>query len=177
MKLKSPIAKLKAGENRLGIQSPAAKGHTLVKPHILSSKVYQGCHVKGSKTKFQTPGQVALWILAAKHKKDPEAIEALTKIAVEKIGSKSFDYIVPIAPNSSKLSIPEVVARALSAKGNGKFLRCLSKDNKKAAFSFTGKSVLIVDDVVDTGATMRKAIKAIQEAGAAKITFYAIAKA
>lgn len=180
MKLKKPIAALKKGETRIGYNPPAKKepGKTThIKPHILSSKVYQGQHVKGSQHKFRTPGQIALWILAAKHKKDKDAIAELTKIATTKIGKKTFSVIIPVSPNSSKLSIPETIGRALSRAGNGTFSNCLSKDNKKCSMDLKGKNVLIVDDVIDSGATMRKAIKACQEAGAAKITFYAIAKA
>lgn len=180
MKLKKPIAPLKKGETRIGFNPPAKKETgktTQIKPHILSSKVYQGQHVKGSQTKFQTPGQVALWILAAKHRKDKEAIRELTKIATSKIGKKTYSVIIPVSPNSSKLSIPDTIGRALSRAGNGHFVACLSKDNKKCSLDLKGKNVLIVDDVIDSGATMRKAIQACQAAGAAKITFYAIAKA
>ena len=119
--------------------------------------------------------QIARLIYGAKFFNNQKCLDALIDICCADIDASKFDTIVPVQTRDSSFGLPQKLAYAIADKMNLTCLRALSNQNTIAHKSLYGKKILIIDDVIYTGRTMKKAIKACEQAHAKYIQFFAIA--
>ena len=119
--------------------------------------------------------EIARLIYGAKFFDNQKCLDALIKLCCHDIDASKFDTIVPVQTRDSKFGLPQRLAYAIADKLKLNCIRALSNQNTEASNSLMGKKVLIIDDVIYTGATMHKAITACEKANAAYIQFFAIA--
>jgi len=121
-------------------------------------------------------------ILRSKNQQDPEARQQLARMIIDRVKNLQVDLIT--YPNSENTKgvhhdsnhmayITRLVADALGV-AYGSILR---NGNEYAEPVVRGLRVLVIDDVIRTGRTMRKVVRALRRAGAKRITFLAIADA
>lgn len=139
---------------------------------ILSDRIYKGLH--------NGMDRVAYNLLVAKFQKSQSAQRIINRYAVSDLKGKmkGINLIVAIAPRDSHSSIVRQLAEAI-AKAYKVPLLLMDKDQTLSPTkrkNCQGKSILIVDDVVYTGATLKKATKAIKPAKPLKIQYYTLAK-
>lgn len=139
---------------------------------ILSDRIYKGLH--------NGMDRVAYNLLVAKFQKSQSAQRIINSYAVSDLKGKmkGINLIVAIAPRDSHSSIVRQLAEAIAKAYRLPLLlmdkgQTLSPTKRK---NCQGKSILIVDDVVYTGATLEKATKAITPAKPKKIQYYTLAK-
>ena len=115
-------------------------------------------------------------IYAAKFYDEHKPFDALVRLCTGDINKKSFDAIVPINTRDSKYNLPANMAKKIAENLGIKYLDALYDHNTKCKSSVKGLRILVFDDVIYTGATMNKATKSINAAGAKSITGFAIAR-
>ena len=92
---------------------------------------------------------------------------------------KDFDYVIPIKPRNSGSDITMKIAEVAATCTHAEIADILNPGNStaKRVDYIKGMKVLIVDDVITSGRTARKAEKAIKILKPASIHFYALATA
>jgi ATP-dependent DNA helicase RecQ len=125
-------------------------------------------------------------------------LELVLKAFRKKFGQEKFDLILYVPPTSSgdlvknfavkisqvlKIPISHNLVKARQTKEQKVFENgYLKTENVKDAFTFTtpndikGKSILLVDDIFDSGATLKEIGKLLTKLGASKIAPIVIAK-
>ena len=120
------------------------------------------------------------------------------KIFRKKFGNEKFDIIVYVPPTKSgtlvrnfaeklsktlKIPISHYLSKNRVTSEQKVFENsCLKKDNVKDAFSYSfpeeieGKTILVIDDIFDSGATMKEIGRFFTKLGAVKIVPLVIAK-
>lgn len=137
--------------------------HTIISDHVFRGKA------------SGKSNDIARVIYGAKFFDNPASLRSLIRISANDIDPKNIDAIVPINTRDSRFNIPARIARAVAAKLKLKYIDALYAENTKARASINGLRILLLDDVLYTGATMQKAVIACKRAGATKIDFFAIA--
>lgn len=178
-----------------GLTHPACRRHEGVDGHTslfhydnLLKKI-----IKGIKYLFVTTAQNDLFYLVAKHgqgpliyyKKSPELFIQPIPLSKEKEQSRGFNQASMIARAVSFLTgikQVEVIGRhkntEIQAKIKDKQKR---RKNMSGAFSLIGaepgaREILLVDDVVTTGATVKEAAKTLKKGGVEKVYVFSVAK-
>lgn len=149
--------------------------------------------IKGIKYSFVTAARNDLFYLIAKHgqehliyyKKRPELLIQPIPLSREKVQSRGFNQAKMIAGTFSLLTNikqVEMIRRhkntEIQAKIKNKQKR---RENVQGAFSLIGKrankeKILLVDDVVTSGATVKEASKTLKKGGAEKVYVFSVAK-
>lgn len=139
---------------------------------ILSDRIYKGLH--------NGMDRVAYNLLLAKFQGSAAAQRIINRYAIEDLKGKmkDIDLVLAIAPRDSRSDIVPKLAKAISGNARVPLMlfgkgQTLTTAQKKRC---TGKNILIVDDVLYTGATFRKATKAIAPAKPRKLQYYTLAK-
>lgn len=131
---------------------------------------------KGIK-KSKSPNEITKEIYRAKFLQEFGSIDFLAKNLLDTLSGVDFDIIVPTNTTHSKVNLPERICSIISETTKVRLLKSgLQDKNKKASKMLKGKKVLIIDDVVYSGRTMRKCIAAVKKVKPEKIYFIAIAK-
>lgn len=149
--------------------------------------------IKGIKYSFVTAAQNDLFYLIAKYGKEPliyykkrtSLFIQSTPLSKEKEQSRGFNQAKMIAGALSFLTgikQTELIRRhkntEIQAKIKNKQKR---RENIRGAFSLTGggsrmKEILLVDDVVTSGSTVKEAAKTLKEGGVEKVYVFSVAK-
>lgn len=135
---------------------------------IISDHVFRG----------RTSGKandIARIIYGAKFFNNPASLNSLIRIAANDISPRGLDAIVSVNTRDSHYNIPARIARAVADKLKIRYIDALYEQNAKARDSVRGLNIVVLDDVIYTGATMQRAVKACQRAGAKSVRFFAIA--
>jgi len=141
-----------------------------MKPYhtIISDHVFRG----------RTSGKandIARIIYGAKFFNNSTSLRTLIRICAHDIVPRGIDAIVPINTRDSHYNIPARISRAVAIKLKIKYIDALYHQNTKARDSLRGLNILLLDDVIYTGTTMRSAINACEKAGAKSVRFFAVA--
>lgn len=158
--------------------------------------------VNGVAASFYGVSNVGSAIHRCKYEGDGNFPDFLAKLVVnafrKKFGRKKFDLIVYIPPTSSgdlvknfatkisrllKFPISHNLKKTRTTEQQKVFENnYLKSDNVKEAFTYTlpheiqGQSILLIDDIFDSGATVKEAGRILTKFGARKITPIVIAK-
>lgn len=115
-------------------------------------------------------------IYKAKFLQETEAINEICSILILQLHNIDFDFVVAVQPTKSKFSLPHFISQQIADNKKCRYLKTgLKKGNKEASKNLKGKKVLIIDDVVYSGKTAKKAITAVKKQKPEKIFFLAIA--
>lgn len=134
---------------------------------IISDHVFRG----------RTSGKsndIARIIYGAKFFNNAQSLQALIRIAANDIDSRYLDAIVPVNTRDSHYNIPSRIAKAVAAKHEIRYIDALYDKNAHARASIRGLRIILLDDVIYTGATMQRAVNACKRAGAKSVTYFAI---
>ena len=125
----------------------------------------------------KTPNYITQHIYRAKFLLEEPSVEFLAENIYNTVRFLDFDVIVPTNTTHSKVNFPERLCEYLSKFTEKPHIKSgLKNRNTEASPRLKGKKVLIVDDVVYSGRTMRKTIKAVKSIGPWAIYFIAVAK-
>jgi len=123
------------------------------------------------------PNEITKLIYRAKFLQEFDAIDTLAKNLIETLQGVDFNVIIPTNTTHSKVNLPERICSIISKEKNIRLLKSgLQDKNKKASQMLKNKNVLIVDDVVYSGRTMRRCINSVKKVKPEKIFFIAIAR-
>jgi len=117
---------------------------------------------------------IARLIYGAKFFNSETCFNRLVKICCNDIDARDFDAIVPVNTRDSHFSLPQRMCREIAVKLKLKYLDVLYEKNKYAENDVKNLKVLVFDDVIYTGATMRKSVNSCIKAGAKSVKFFAI---
>ena len=118
---------------------------------------------------------IARHIYGAKFFDNPTSFKILTRIVTNDIDPKGWDFIVPVLPRDSRYNLNSRIVCAAAKNLKMKVLSAMSKSNSFCSSSVKGHNILLLDDIIYTGGTMKLAIKACLDAGAKKVGYFAIA--
>ncbi len=135
--------------------------HTIISDHVFRGKT------------SGKSNDIARIIYGAKFFNNETSLKVLIRIAANDIDPRGLDAIVPINTRDSHFNIPFRIAEKAAKKLNLKCIDALYKENTQAR-GIRGLNVILLDDVIYTGTTMRKAVKACKKAGAKSVRFFAI---
>ena len=121
------------------------------------------------------PNAIAKLVYFAKFLQNSNAIDEITNNIFQTVQDIDFDYILPVYTTKTKTSLPLEIARRLSTIKNKKYLAKFWTQPEK--YNLTGKNILVVDDIISSGRTMRKAISLVKKQNPKKIYFIAFAAA
>ncbi len=138
--------------------------HSIISEHVYRGKI--SGHVNS----------VTRLIYGAKFFNDKKSFDALVRLCADDIHASDFDAIVPVNTRDSKYNLPANMAKAISSILKIKFIDALFDHNKKCKSSVKNLRILVFDDVLYTGKTMKTAKNSVKSAGAKSITGFAIAK-
>ncbi len=133
---------------------------------IISDHVFRG------KTSGKS-NDIARIIYGAKFFDNPKSLASLIRIACNDIDPRGIDAIVPINTRDSRFNIPARISHKVASILKLKYIDALHKQNT-AARGIRGLNIILFDDVIYTGTTMRKAVDACKKAGAKSVKFFAI---
>jgi len=136
---------------------------------IISDHVYRG-------SKSGHVNAITHLIYGAKFFDNRKSFNALAKLCTYDINPKDFDAIVPVNTRNSKYNLPANLANLIAQNLKIEYIEALYDDNKKCKKSVKGLRILVFDDVIYTGKTMRTAKKSVSDAGAKSVTGFAIAR-
>lgn len=129
-------------------------------------------HVFRGKTSGKS-NDIARIIYGAKFFDNPKSLAVLIRIASNDIDPKGIDAIVPINTRDSHYNIPAHIAQKVASTLKIKYIDALYNHNTSAR-GIRGLNIILFDDVIYTGATMRHAVDACKKAGAKSVKFFAI---
>lgn len=135
---------------------------------IISDHVFRG----------RTSGKandIARIIYGAKFFNNSVSLRTLIRIAANDISPRGLDAIVPVNTRDSHFNIPARIAKGVAEKLNIKYIDAIYEQNAKARNSISGLNIIVLDDVIYTGATMQRAVNACKKAGAKSVRYFAIA--
>ena len=181
------------------INGPWADGYTLDR-HTVSS-TFIGYNEFGHPEYDTERTALGEMVYRAKYRQDQSAVASIAETVaafVRELGIQ-VDVVVPIPPSKQRLRQPLIeMARAVSQqlgipldaaslqknKGTPRMKDvgdygervALLKDAMEATSDVSGKAVLLLDDLYQSGASMRVAAEAIQEAGAASVYCIALTR-
>lgn len=136
----------------------------------LTTFKYKG--IKQSKT----PNEITKLIYRSKFLQEPAAIDEICDRLFFLLSDVDFNVVIPVNTTHSKFSLPEVLSRHIANKFKKKFkANGLFDKNNYADLSLEKKRVLIVDDVVYSGKTKMKAIRAVKRCKPEAVFFLAVA--
>ncbi len=140
------------------------KTHAIISDHVYRGK--NSGHVN-SMTRM---------IYAGKFFNNPTAIEKLIKVCSGDIPDDKFDAIVPIKPSYNRTNFVLKLARGIAKRKKIKLIDALYNNNTKCKPSVRGLRILIFDDVIYSGKTMKKAVNSVAAQKPKSISYFAIAK-
>ena len=135
----------------------------------LTKNLYKGIH-----TSIE-PNAVAKLIYFAKFLQNSTAIDEITNNIFQTVRNIDFDYILPVYTTKTKTSLPLEIAKRLSTATNKKYLAKFWTQPHK--YNLTRKNILLIDDVISSGRTMKKAISIVKKQNPKNIYFIAFAAA
>jgi phosphoribosylpyrophosphate synthetase len=118
---------------------------------------------------------IARHIYGAKFFDNPTSFKILTRIVTNDIDPKGWDFIVPVLPRDSRYNLNSRIVAAVAKNLKIKVLNTMSKSNTLCGSAVKGQNILLFDDVIYTGNTMKIAMQACLNAGASKVRYFAIA--
>lgn len=139
---------------------------------IITDRIYKGLH--------NGMDRVAYNLLVAKFQGAASAQTIINKYAIDDLKSVApkMDFIIGIAPRDSGSKIVEKLTKAIATQYR-KPSMMMDKGQtltKAKAGKLKGCKVLIIDDVIYTGKTMRIATKTLLNSGVSLVKNYALAK-
>jgi len=138
--------------------------HAIISEHIFRGKT--SGHINS----------VSHLIYGAKFYNSIKAFDALVRLCIGDIQKTKFDAIIPVNTRDSKYNLPYHLAKEIAEKLDIRFLNALSDKNSTCKPSVKGLKVLVFDDVIYKGTTMKKACASVRSAGAMTIHGFAIAR-
>ena len=138
--------------------------HSIISDHIFRGK------------RTGKANDIARLIYGAKFFDNKACLDSLIKIASNDIDPKFYDCIVPVNVRDSRFNVTCSIAKAVCAKLKLKYINALFNQNGSCSSAVEGLSVLVLDDVIYTGKTMRKAINSCRYAGARRVSYFAICR-
>ena len=135
--------------------------HTIISDHVFRGKT------------SGKSNDIARIIYGAKFFNNAKSLSSLIRIASRDIDPKGIDAIIPVNTRDSRYNIPARISQKVASILKIKYIDALHTQNTTAR-GIRGLNVIIFDDVIYTGATMRKAVDACKRAGAKSVKFFAI---
>ena len=129
-------------------------------------------HVFRGKTSGKS-NDIARIIYGAKFFNNEKSLQSLIRIAANDIDPRGLDAIVPVNTRDSRYNIPYRISVKVAKILKIKCIDALHTQNTQAR-GIRNLNIILFDDVIYTGATMRKAVDACKKAGAKSVRFFAI---
>ncbi len=149
-----------------------------MKKTIIANNFYRGI-----RTSNRQPNELTKTFYLAKFFKESSAIKQLVKLAKRElkkvIDGKQFDYITAVNNVISKWNLPKVIAKQLSKDFGIPYLDIFKDANQHLNVDkekIKGKKILVIDDVIYSGSTIRRAAYLLRTAKAEEAVFYALLK-
>lgn len=141
---------------------------------LICTEKYEGIH-HTTKPSAHTKN-----IIKAKMLLDAKAKDTLANHALQNLSRTGLDFsdfmVVPVQPRIAKVSLPASIANRIASKLKLQFNDALYSENSKARASVKDKNIILVDDVIYSGKTLKKADAALKKAGAKQIVWLVLAK-
>lgn len=141
---------------------------------IICTEKYEGIH-HTTKPSAHTKDIIKAKFLLDAKAKDKLATHAINNIVKSGIDVSDFT-VVPVQPRLAKISLPASVANRIAQKLKLTFNDALYLENTKARSSVKGQNILLIDDVVYSGRTLKTAYNALKKAGASNVVSVVLAK-
>lgn len=149
-----------------------------MKTTVLSNNKYKGVRSYNGK-----PNTLTKVFYKAKFFKEKKAIEILLKLIIKEltklIVKENFFCITAVNTVLSQWNLPQFLAKEISKKFKLPYYELFENSNQKIAVDnnkLKGKKILVIDDVIYSGSTMRRVNYLLDNAKADKMFFYALLK-
>ena len=146
--------------------------------YLLPCDIYRGRSF-GKYAKDATPEDpniTAQMVVTAKFHGDKISLYRMIILMTDVIKDKTFDIITCVNNRDSPFHLAKALAMGIALRKKIPFKDVLSDHNQKAIPEIGNKSILIVDDVIYKGTTMKLALDACSKQRPSKIHFLAFGK-
>lgn len=162
------------------LQCRLAGAMEIVKDYVflLPCDIYRGGSF-GKFAKDADPGQpniTAQMVVGAKFFDDKVSQYRMAVLMYDVVKDMHFDIITSVNGRDSKFDLAAFLARSIAIRKKRHYNQIFSNGNTDCSGFVRDKSVLIVDDVIYKGTTMKKAIAACSKQKPSKIYFLAFGK-
>ena len=162
------------------LQVRLAGTYELVKNYVylLPCDVYRGRSFGRYKegAAGEDPNITAQLVVSAKFYNDKISLYRMIVLMADVVKNMQFDFVTSVNNRDSKFNLAMALAMGIGKKNKIPFVDVFSDHNKICSRSAAGKSVLIIDDVIYKGTTMKTAIDACMKQKPGKIYFLAFGK-
>lgn len=124
----------------------------------------------------EDPNITAQLVVAAKFFNDMVSRYRMIVLMADVVKEMQFDLITSVNGRDSKFNLAMALATGIGKKNKIPFMDAFSNHNTTCSKDVAGKSVLIIDDVIYKGTTMKTAIDACMKQKPGKIYFLAFGK-
>lgn len=149
----------------------------------MKTTVISNNNYKGVRSYYGKPNKLTRIFYAAKFWKDNRALQQLTKLAEKElkdvIANTGVNYITAVNNVLSKYNMPKMIAKALAKKYGIVYLEIFKDANQKLNVDekkITGKTIIVIDDVIYSGSTMKRALYLLRKAKVKTTFFYTMLK-
>lgn len=146
--------------------------------YLLPCDVYRGkSYAKYNKdAPAEDPNITAQLVISAKFHNDKISLYRMIILMLDVVKDKDFDLITCVNNRDSVFHLAKALAIGIAMRKKIPFKEVLFNHNQAATNEIRDKSILIVDDVIYKGTTMKLAIDSCTKQRAAKIHFLAFGK-
>lgn len=185
VKLKEIIFIQKDVDDEYLLQSRLAGVTEIIRDHVilLPCDIYRGksfgkfAHPSPQgEGKGEPPNITAQLVMAAKFFNDLVSRYRMAVLMHDVVKEMKFDFVTSVNGRDSKFDLAAYLARGIARRLHVEYRPLLSEGNTSCSGFVRNKTVLIIDDVIYKGTTMKKAIEACSKHRPIKIYFLAFGK-
>lgn len=180
VKLKHVIFAQKDVEEEYLLQCRLAGSLEIIQNHVylLPCDMYRGAsYGKFAKDhEAGNPNITARMVVGAKFFNDVTSRYRMAVLMYDLVKEMKFDFVTSVNGRDSKFDLAAYLAKSIARRLGVQYQELLSENNTSCSGFIKNKTVLVVDDVIYKGSTMKKAIAACSKQKPIKIYFLAFGK-
>ena len=146
--------------------------------YLLPCDIYRGKSFGKYKdgTPEENPNITSQLVVSAKFFNDKVSLYRMIVLMSDVVKDKQFDLITCVNNRDSPFHLARALALGISLRIKTPFMELLSNHNQHCSKQATNKNILVVDDVIYKGTTMKLAIESCSRQRPSKIHFLAFGK-
>ena len=150
----------------------------IIKEHVylLPCDVYRGKNSGKYSGGTGEPNITGRLVISAKFYDDKVSLFRMIVLLADQVKQNQYDLVTPVNGRDSAFDLAKALAKGVAAKNKIPYAELLSNHNASCSPLVNGKKVLIIDDVIYRGRTMKAAIDAAVKQKPALIHFLAFGK-
>jgi|CXWL01.1.fsa_nt_gi hypothetical protein len=186
VKLKNVIFAQKDVEEEYLLQARLAGALEIIQNHVylLPCDIYRGASYGKFKSPLSTSGEgkgeganiTARMVVGAKFFEDKVSRYRMAVLMHNIVKDMKFDIVTSVNGRDSKFDLAAFLGRSIARRLGIEYRELLSNGNKTCSPDVLNRTVLVIDDVIYKGTTMKKTIEACSKQKPLKIYFLAFGK-